>query len=940
MCTRLARWIAEPHFTSTHQTSLGEVCQHISNEMWYGRATGIAITITPTCSNVIINITDITADGNEGFKGGNMNILYTVFDPTNHIIVSNSCFSNGYAHSGDQGGGVNIYSVWHDLPQGNIEFMNCTFENNIGTAVFLSPSSSLIFQGNILFRNNSGENGGALFFSENSQIFLCDKTTINFSNNSATRTGGAIWAPSEFIPVPLCFFQLVTGIEPRLSTLKMHHITLNYRHNYAKDAGSLLYGGAIDNCLLKNLSQPQLYSSKGVFNGQNTDFHKSEVSSDPIGVCFCIDNAPDCTWKVRNITKYPGEDFLISATTVGQRDGTVPGDIIAELNDMNDNCSFLGDLQQTQRVSTSRSCANLTYTVFSNHERLFLSLKRPIATTAMAPNFTFPILHITLQKCPPGFSLSNSSGRFMCDCAPVLKNYGTTCNITSKTIHRKPPVWIGYYNATGQKNKSGLLLHPHCPLDYCQLNDIKMNLSTPGKQCAKHRSGILCGACQPGFSLALGTSQCLRCSNNYLALLLVFAVAGVGLVFLLFVCNLTVTEGTLNGLIFYANIIWINRSIYFPTMATNPFTIFIAWLNLDLGFQTCFYDGLDTYAKVWLQFVFPIYIWLLVIALTYLSHRFTRVAGLVGNNAVKVLSTLFLLSYSKLQRTIIAALSITTLTYPDGSKEWLWLYDANIQYFGMKHIPLLISALLVLLLLSLPYALLLFFIQWIRRIGGNRWKFQKWIAKLLPLFDAYTAPYKFQYQFWIGFLLLVRSILFLVFAVNYSDQTSWNLMATVITCLFILTLAWSLNGVYQTKCLDILESSFLLNLGTVSVVTLYYTLTQEGNPTAVMYTSIGAALVKFAVVVAFHFFWKTSVGKAAKKPFLCMANIATATLRNYAVKVKSLIPKKSAALNYDPEADEDENQPLLQAAGNTGPGCYDQYREPWLEYIKGPDSEN
>jgi len=61
---------------------------------------------------------------------------------------------------------------------------------------------------------------------------------------------------------------------------------------------------------------------------------------------------------------------------------------------------------------------------------------------------------------------------------------------------------------------------------------------------------------------------------------------------MLFACNLTVTEGTLNGLIFYANIIWINRSIYFPAMATNALTIFIAWINLDFGIQTCFYDGL------------------------------------------------------------------------------------------------------------------------------------------------------------------------------------------------------------------------------------------------------------------------------------------------------------------------------------------------------------
>ena len=466
-----------------------------------------------------------------------------------------------------------------------------------------------------------------------------------------------------------------------------------------------------------------------------------------------------------------------------------------------------------------------------------------------------------------------------------------------------------------------------------------MNLSTPDKQCAMHRTGILCGACQPGFSLALGTSQCLKCSNNYLALLLVFAVAGLGLVFLLFACNLTVTEGTLNGLIFYANIIWINRSIYFPAMATNAFTIFIAWINLDLGIQTCFYDGLDTYAKVWLQFVFPFYIWLLVAAMTYLSYRFSRVAGLIGNNAVKVLSTLLLLSYAKLQHTIIAALSVTTLTYPDGSRELLWLYDANVQYFHSKHIPLLISALLVLVLLALPYTLLLFLIQWIRRFGGKRWKIQKWIAKLLPLFDAYTAPYKFQYQFWTGFLLLARSILFLVFAVNYSDQASWNLVATVITCLFILTVAWSLNGVYQKKCLDILESSFLLNLGILSVVTLYYKLIQQGNQAAVMYTSVGAALIKFAVAVVYHFFWKTSVGKLIKKPFLYMANVAATKLRMLAVQVKSLIPQKSAALNYDPEADEGEYQPLLQS-GNMGPGCYDQYREPWLEYIIEPDNDN
>ena len=54
--------------------------------------------------------------------------------------------------------------------------------------------------------------------------------------------------------------------------------------------------------------------------------------------------------------------------------------------------------------------------------------------------------------------------------------------------------------------------------------------------------------------------------------------------------------GTINGLIFYANIVWVNRGNFF--MTPKPFglrvlqqvlTVFIAWLNLDLGIETYFF---------------------------------------------------------------------------------------------------------------------------------------------------------------------------------------------------------------------------------------------------------------------------------------------------------------------------------------------------------------
>ena len=137
--------------------------------------------------------------------------------------------------------------------------------------------------------------------------------------------------------------------------------------------------------------------------------------------------------------------------------------------------------------------------------------------------------------------------------------------------------------------------------------------------------------------------------------------------------------GTLSGLVFYANIIGVNSATFIPVESTNPFKVFLAWLNLDFGIETCFYNGMDAYTKAWLQFVFPVYIWVMVglrIGFSCYSQRF---ANLLGNNPVSVLATLILLSYTKILCTLIAVISITYLEYPYYNRS-VWLYDPNIDY--------------------------------------------------------------------------------------------------------------------------------------------------------------------------------------------------------------------------------------------------------------------
>ena len=88
----------------------------------------------------------------------------------------------------------------------------------------------------------------------------------------------------------------------------------------------------------------------------------------------------------------------------------------------------------------------------------------------------------------------------------------------------------------------------------------------------------------------------------------------------------------------------------------------LSW-TFDLGIETCFFDGMDAYIKTWLQFAFPLYVWSLVFLIIISSEYSSSIAKVFGSNPVAVLATLFLLSYAKLLRTIIAALYPTYLDY-------------------------------------------------------------------------------------------------------------------------------------------------------------------------------------------------------------------------------------------------------------------------------------
>ena len=62
--------------------------------------------------------------------------------------------------------------------------------------------------------------------------------------------------------------------------------------------------------------------------------------------------------------------------------------------------------------------------------------------------------------------------------------------------------------------------------------------------------------------MVFGSSRCMKCTNVFLIISLIVIVAGIVLVVLLYLLNLTVTSGTINGIISYANVISINGFVF------------------------------------------------------------------------------------------------------------------------------------------------------------------------------------------------------------------------------------------------------------------------------------------------------------------------------------------------------------------------------------------
>ena len=265
----------------------------------------------------------------------------------------------------------------------------------------------------------------------------------------------------------------------------------------------------------------------------------------------------------------------------------------------------------------------------------------------------------------------------------------------------------------------------------------------------------------------------------------------------------------------------------------------------------------------------PLYILVLVGLIIISSKYSTRVTRLLGTNTVSVLATLILLSYTKILRIIITAFSFTTVTGSQGYHSVVWLPDGNIKYFEPIHTVLFLVALLVLLLLGVPYTVTLTAAPWIQK---SRFK---WVSSLYskfkPLLDAYMGPYKDKYRYWTGMLLLARVVLIVLFSSIANTNTvaapQLNLLLLTVSS-FLLCIVTAALKPYRTRLLNGLEIFHLTILFIFSSTNLYvsHVGTGVGLRAYIYIVLVGLCFLVFLGICVGHIWYRVHKTRTGRRP--------------------------------------------------------------------------
>ena len=750
-----------------------------------------------------------------------VNVFFEFLNITNNTLRSGISLKKVYVHFT---GPVDVYN-------NRFEFSIITFR-----------SCDILFSGTIKLHKNKCDE----VISVDTHIKILEYTNISFVKNKY-RNNLLVAKSTDHKeynqPYPLCIFQYIAMNNSSTIAELLSHYAINFYHNdHINISKTILYNNRICSVSVtfcdfishcKWLPSAAFYNHRPVtINNQIIQSDDHNCNHDHNHICYCSES------KVINCSidklgaVYPGQMLQANVCKKCGKLDNISTVLYADVHNTNLPNSTCKIAHQSQLINVIGDDSNtVNYTIVSsvlNNNRCEIFL-----TASPFLNKIYDVFYVQLLPCPVGFTLQDG----ICDCDPILPEYIDKCFIDYSAIRRPANTWI---TALKQALNNTRYLISDCPMDYCLPYSSNVNLQHPDVQCQFNRTGILCSQCQQHLSMVFGSSRCMECTNLHIILIsIIVIVAGIVLVVLLYLLNITVTIGTINGIVFYANIISINDSVF---LANNnvfkPLKVFISFLNLDLGIEMCFYDGMNMYVKIWLLFFFPFFLITIAFSIIIASRHSTRILRLTFSRSLPVLATLFLFSYNGVLKTVLTVLfSYSTITHlPSGHQQIVWSIDASVPLFGLKFTILFITC-LVLFLLLIPFNIILLFTRQLLQY--------KIINRFKPLLDAFQASHKDKYYNWVAIQITLRSIYFALYGFPIKLRL---LLATMI--LVIFTGCHGYIHPNKNKLVNLQELILLINLTMLYAASYQCSDSTFSTTTNIM---ISIAIIQFFTIVLYHF---------------------------------------------------------------------------------------
>ena len=754
------------------------------------------------------------------------------------------------------------------------------FYDNYGS-VFKVIDTKIELSGNLTFSGNKAESGAAFNLNGNTHFYPevpGNGYNVTFINNVAVTKGGAIYANDD--TSNLCIFQMLSN-----------KTKMTFINNNAGKSGSSIYSNNIFQCDQYNESgsgHPQktnyslsLYNLTFLFPSphlhdistpsftlelcKTEKFHLSQIKGDktlylytkPIypGQTLMLPLCAKDLYRPNLIMDYATVNFAIGLP-IDAPSNTVPAWSISA-NDAN------------HALSNKDQCNIVNVTLLKLHNKP----NRRDDLLVISSVFTSSVFKIKLKlsDCPIGFTLDPKLGK--CVCLNFLKKVGikqNDCWIFHLVFYilRPPFTWIGpmtYNNRTviGAAETCFIFCNYENSSRSSSDSVFVVNSTTvtvtddqkyPHKThplCLANREGLLCSQCSPGYSVVFGSDECKKCSNWWLLMIIVYTISGPMFIYLLYALKLTLTTGTLNGIIFFVQAIGVINLR--PSPYTIASTLVKSIILLEPNFSLCFYDGMTEIMKSFFCILYPLYLISILLFLIVLSRFSVQLSNRISGSSIQVLVTVVHLSFSTLFLSIIDVFASINIYTSTSETQSVWLRDATREYGKGSHLILMIITSLVVGPILGVYMTVLLAGRPLMRIN---YRIREYIR---PVYEAIHAPYKRNREFFFVSRLAVVIFVYTFYVLSRGR----NVLVYYATASPILTTYTALEGLarpFKRMSLNIFNF-ILLSLMSVLYGTEWYFIAKGQYFQLAVVTDVlhGIMTLFLTGVIILHFLWVTGL---------------------------------------------------------------------------------